>query len=172
MNEKQVKDAHAAKNKPKLWLNRYPIVHEDHVPDLEARAAVHEFKNRVPREQAELKAHTDYTRERALDAAAHHLVGLKAGHAAGNDEAAKAHAAAYTGAMQHAGFDPYQKPPQEITDRIEAAKQNVYSFKKHPADSFFNPVTEESTDADQHISDLLEKLKGQREQLQKPTSQP
>ena len=148
------------KPEPKPWLDRYPVLDEEHHADLEARAAVNELRGKMPREEAEARAHGDYVKERALDAAAHHLLGVKAAHAAQHVNAAKQHGAAYAAAMTAAGADPYEQPPQAVMDRIKDAKQKVYSFKAHPADAFF-PVPEEVKDPLQKSLDRLLDLKRQ-----------
>lgn len=156
-----------SKDTAKIWLGRFPVLHEDHLPDLEARAAVHEFKHKLPRDVAEDKAHQDYMKDQALEAAAHHLLGIRAAHAAGHDEAAQQHGEAYAGALKHAGFDPMQTPPQEVLDRVKAARPKVYSFKAHAADQLFTPQPSEADAADQHIRQLLDKLQQLRSGLNK-----
>jgi hypothetical protein len=151
--------------KPLVWLDRYPVLDADHIDDLETRAGVAEFKHKLPREQAEEKAHADYLVERARDAAAHHLVGVRAAHAAGDSDAAAEHGAAYAGAMKAAGHDAYGPPPPEVLDRVRAARPQVYKFKSHPADALFAPKQEEADPADARIAELLATLKAQRAQV-------
>ncbi len=146
----------------KIWRNRFPILDESHADDLEARAAVHEFKGRHPTDIAEEKAHADYVRDRALDNASHHLVGIRAAHAAGHDEAARQHGAAYHAAMTAAGHDPTKAPPPEVTDRLKTARPNVYSFKAHEGDELFAPKQQEADEGDAHIRTLLDNLQALR----------
>ncbi len=152
-----------------FWLGKYPVLHEDHHADLEARAAIHEFKDRHPRDRAEGLAHADYLKERAYDAAAHHLLGLRAAHAAGHGEAARQHGEAYVGAMKHAGHNAFEAPPQEVLNRIKDLPTKVYTYKAHPADAYFAP--EASTEAgsdkkpDTSTRDLLDRLKSLRQQV-------
>lgn len=150
---------------PVTWLGRFPILDAEHLDDLETRAAVHEFRHRLPRARAEEAAHADYLKERALDAAAHHLVGVKMAHAAGHDEAAAAHGNAYAAAMEHAGHDPFQAPPPAVLDRAREARQKLYSFKGHPADTFFVPPEPGADPADAHIAGMLDKLKALKAKL-------
>lgn len=157
-----------AKDTAKVWLGRFPILDESHQDDLEARAAIHEFKGKLPRQAAEERAHGDYMKERALDSAAHHLIGIKAAHAAGHDEAAGKHGEAYAGAMKAAGHDPFSTPPQEVLDRAKHTKNNVYSFKAHEADQLFTPEHREADTADEHIKGLLDKLQALKSTLKKP----
>lgn len=150
---------------PQVWLNRFPVLDAEHVPGLEAGAAAHEFRNGLPREQAEARAHEDYLKERALDAAAHHLVGIRAAHGAGDDHAARQHGDAYAAAMQAAGHNPFSPPPGVVLDRVKDARSKLYSFKAHPADSLFAAPAAEPDPADARIAALLERLQGQRAAL-------
>lgn len=141
------------------WLGKYKILHPDDINDLDSRAAVHEFKSGMPREKAEAQAHKDYIRHAAIDAAAHHLLGIKAAHACGNDDAASRHGEAYAGAMSTAGLNAWEPPPVEVMDRVKASKPNIYSFKAHKADQMWAPQPVEPDDGDAHIRELLEKIK-------------
>lgn len=153
------------KDKAQLWLNRYPVLDEAHVDDLDMRAANHEMKGRKPRDQAEAAAHADYVRERALDSATHHLIGIRAAVAAGQDDASSAHGEAYAAAMKAAGHDPFQPPPQEVMDRLKANRPKVYSFKAHPADQFFVPAPAEADPADLRIQQLMGHIKALSDQV-------
>jgi hypothetical protein len=137
------------KQPPKKWLDRYDVLDEDHHNDLEARAAVHEFRGKMPREEAESRAHSDYLRERAYDAAAHHLVGVRAAHAA----------------MEAAGEDAHKPPPPPVLDRLKDTKLKVYTFKNHPADQFFPAQQEAASDEDHALSSKVEKLRALSAQL-------
>jgi hypothetical protein len=148
-----------------VWNKRFPILDESHQHDLDARAAVNEFKNRLPRQVAEERAHKDYMREHAIAAAAHHLLGVRASHASGHDEAAAKHGEAYAGAMKAAGLDPFGAPHEDILNHIKANKPEVYSFKAHPADQLFTPEHREPDEADTHIQKLLEGLGSLRQRL-------
>lgn len=161
----------ADNTKPRpIWLNRFPILDEDHAPALEAAAAVFEFKHKMPRQGAEEAAHAQYMKERALEAAAHHHCGIKAAHASGHDDAAAQHGEAYVAAMKAAGHDPYQAPPQELLDLLRKQPPKLYNFKAHAADSFFStPEAEENVDpADARIKELLERLQALKSQAEKP----
>jgi hypothetical protein len=76
------------------WAGR-PIVDAGHITDLETAAALHEFRDRMPRNEAEDRAHTAYRRDHHLTGAAHHLNGMRAAQAAGQMEEAKKHGAMY-----------------------------------------------------------------------------
>jgi hypothetical protein len=155
-----------AKDTAKVWLGRFPVLDESHADELDAAAAVHEFGDkRMPREAAEARAHQDYMRDRALDSAAHHLLGVRAAHASGHDEAATKHGEAYAGAMKAAGLNPFEPPHKDVLDRIKTKRPEVYAFKAHPADQFFVPEHREADPADDHIKALLERLQALRAQL-------
>jgi hypothetical protein len=123
------------------WQGR-PLVDPEHSVDLEAAAAAGEFRDKLPRPAAEERAYQSYRRERALDACAHHLLGIRAAHAAGDAESAQAHGHAYAAAAGAAGFEPIQEPPREVLDRIEMLKPKVYTFRAHPADQLLSPPAE------------------------------
>jgi hypothetical protein len=145
---------------PKPWLDHYPVISEDDHPDLDARAAVAEFKDKMPRELAERKAHEDYVQEHAYRAAAHHLLGTRAAVASGHDAAAKRHGEAYAAALEAAGHSPMGTPPQKVLDYIQDLKHQVYSFKGHPADVLFEPKeSPKATDDDKALKEKLEKLR-------------
>lgn len=116
------------------WLGRHPVLSDDDHPGLEAQAAVHQFHGGMPQKDAEERAYGDYRRSRALDAAAHHLLGMRAAHAAQDEDAAHSHHAAYSAAVTAVGGDPGAAPLQEVLDRIAEARPRVYSFKEHPSD--------------------------------------
>lgn len=146
------------KKSPQTWAGQYPVLHEDHVPELEAAAAVHEFSRGIPRADAEARAHGDYVQSKALDAAAHHLLGCRAAHGAGHDDAAMMHGQFYAGAMRAAGHDPFEAPPQEVLDRIKDAAPKIYNFKAHAADAMFSPETDVADGDDARIKAGMERL--------------
>ncbi len=129
-NEKGVKES-------KYWLGNYPVMSADDHPGLDAAAARKEFVDGMPRQDAEVAAHRDYVRAQALRSAAHHLVGLRAAHAAGDDEAASAHSSAYEHSLRQAGHEPGGQPPQAVLDSIRDQRPKVYEFQEHPADRMF-----------------------------------
>ena len=147
------------------WLDRHRVLDPEHGHDLEAAAAVHEFRHRLPRAEAEAQAYQGYLRDRALDAAAHHLLGVRGAHAAGQAQVAAQHGAAYAGAMQAAGLDPNQAPPPAVLDRARALGAGLYRFKGHPADVLWTATTPEADGGDRRIADLLERLRVMREGL-------
>lgn len=121
---------------PLQWAGR-DILDADHIKDLDTKAAMHEFKDRLPRDQAEEKAHNAYRRDQHMVGAAHHLQGMKASQALGQVEEGKKHAAMYHLHMKQLGMDPDAEPPAEIRQRIKAPDaQKLLRFKAHPADMF------------------------------------
>jgi len=106
-------------------------------------------------------------REQSLDAAAHHLVGIRTAHAGGHSAAAERHGAGYAAAMAHTGMSPYEQPPKEVLDRIK--KVSLYAFKPHAADVHFAPKEQgtEDNEADEHIRDLINKLEQTRQAMQR-----
>jgi hypothetical protein len=148
-----------------LGIDKFPVLDAGDGDDLESAAAVHEFRNKMPRHLAEERAHSDYIKERAIDAAAHHLLGIKAAHAAGHTAAASSHGEAYVAAMKAAGLDAFGPPHQKVMDRIKTARPGVYSFKKHPADIFFSASPEKADSGDAHIKEILSRLERLRGSL-------
>lgn len=124
------------------WQGR-SILSKDHSFDLDRAAAIHEFKNKLPRHEAEEKAYGEYKKARSEDAAAHHLSGMKAAHAVGNKKDAIKHSLAYGLHMKALGHDPVGEPPDEIKAKMED-QSGVYKFKPHESDSMIEPEEEES----------------------------
>jgi hypothetical protein len=119
-----------------LWKENR-ILDEAHIPDLEQRAAIHEFTHKTPKEEAEKKAHQEYQREQQLKAAAKHYAGFKAAKAAGEKEDAAKHHTMYSLHLQKLGFEPHGPVPREIENHLTNAKSEPhYSFSAHKADSF------------------------------------
>lgn len=116
------------------WLDKHKIGDEGDIAGLDTSAAINEFRHGMPREDAELKAHSDYLDNKAVDSAAHHYLGMRAALAAKNEQAAQQHAEAYSKACGRLKVSPHSHPPQSVMDRVEHLKQKVYSFKAHPAD--------------------------------------
>jgi hypothetical protein len=122
------------------WQGKYAIVDADHVHNLETMAAINEFAHKMPRHEAEEAAHKQYMREQLIEAAAHHLSGIKAAQGAGDTESIKKHGLMYQLAMKGLGHDPMGEPPSEVTEHMKHQPQNVYKFKAHPADAFAMPM--------------------------------
>jgi hypothetical protein len=147
-----------AKKEIPRWLGRHEVIDDADHQDLEARAAIFEFRHGLPRDTAERQAHASYIKEKALDAACHHLLGIRAAAACGHDSAAEQHGHAYASALAAAGHPPLGPVPAEVLDRIKATKPQVYSFKAHPADDLIEPVGTEADEEDDKLRGFLEKL--------------
>ena len=126
-----------------MWLDRHPVLHPDHVHDLENRAAINEFHHRMPRMEAEDRAFKSYVHDQHLDAATHHLAGIKAAHAAGDMESARKHGALYNMHMEALGLDPMAAPPPEIAAKLREEPPQVYKFKPHKGDLYALTQTSE-----------------------------
>jgi len=125
-----------------MWLGKYPML--DTTPeqeaDLEMRAAIHEHHNKLPRHEAEARAHADYRSDKIMEAAAHHLNGMNAAAAAGNKDAAKQHAYHYALAMHQLGHKDLVTPPDEVADRAKnTPSEDIARFKGHKADIYSLP---------------------------------
>jgi hypothetical protein len=121
------------------WLGRYPMLDADHVNDLEMRAAAHQFGGKMERHKAEDAAHADYRKDQLHEAAAHHLVGMTAAHAAGDHDSAQKHGAMYQLALKALGHDSSIEPPEEVANKVKNTPSKVYRFKPHVGDSFSLP---------------------------------
>lgn len=121
---------------PPQWLGR-PILDPTHHQDLETRAAMNEFHHKMPRHEAEQRAHDDYVKEQRERAAAHHLAGMKASMATGNHEDARRHWALYDLHLKALGKESVGAIPPEIEKRMmEDGDKPVYKFKAHKGDLY------------------------------------
>ena len=132
------------------WLDQYPIVDAEHVNDLETRAAIHEFMHKLPRHEAQAKAHGDYRRDQLAEAAAHHLMGMQAAHSLGSMEEAKRHGVMYALAMRELGHDPVGEPPPEVAKKAKDRAQTdpLHKFKAHKGDVFSMPKDPAANDSE------------------------
>ena len=120
-------------NAPK-WNGR-KIAKEEDAHDLEQRAALYEFKHRMPRGDAEHRAHHEYRQDRHREAAAYHLQGLKAAQHAGSQEEGHKHGLMYQLHMKALGLDPMGPVPHEIKSLADK-QDKFYKFKPHRGDVF------------------------------------
>jgi hypothetical protein len=125
-----------------LWMDRYPVLHHDHFADLEAKAAMNEFGLKMPREAAEKAAHDDYVKRWRTQAAAHHLAGMKAAHAAGDMEAARKHSMMYNLHVKALGHEPVGPAHPDVVEAMKRVK--AYRFKPHKGDIY---AVNEATDS-------------------------
>ena len=116
------------------WNGR-KVAKESHIPDLEAKAAQLEFKNRMSKEDAEQRTHHTYKQEQHRLSAAHHLAGLKAAQAAGSHEEGHKHGILYAEHLKQLGLDPMGPVPDEIKSLVEK-QDKFYRFKSHQGDNF------------------------------------
>src|ERR1700678_242219 len=129
-----------------LWQDR-PISHEDDAHGLEHAAASLEFgEHKLPREQAESKAHSDYQRQKHVEAASFHLSALKGSHGAGDMSAARQHSQMYELHLKALGHSPSGPVPEEVKALSAQCKEpKVVKFRSHPADSFALPQTHDES---------------------------
>lgn len=127
-------------NSKPLWMGR-PIVRAEHVDELERDAALNEFHSKMPRHLAEEKAHQDYIRRQHIDAAAHHLQGMKAAQANADMEDAQKHGTMYEMHLKALGFESPGPVPHEIKMASEQPdRKPIYRFKAHHGDFFVLPT--------------------------------
>ena len=143
------------------WQDRYEVLAPEDNDALETKAAIHEFRGGLPKEQSEEKAYEDYLKDKALDSSAHHYIGMRAATASHHEPAAKKHGTAYTAAMKHLGYNPLEAPPKEVLDRAKDIEKNPYKFTPHKADGFFE-TKEEVKEEPNKTQELLTKLKSLR----------
>lgn len=132
------------------WLGRYPMLDADHENDLETRAAIHQFGGKMERHKAEDQAHADYRKDQLHEAAAHHMVGMKAAHAAGDDESAQKHGVMYVLALKALGHDNTVEPPPEVANKAKNTPSQVYRFKAHKGDTFAMPPEKPSESSEKN----------------------
>lgn len=140
-------------NNDAKWLNRYPILHEDHGNDLSTHAAMLEFGDKLPRGESEKRAYMNYRRANIVDSAAHHLIGMRAAQGTGDSAAAKRHGTMYALAVRSLGHDHLYTPPDEVLERIKTNPVSLYRFKSHPADRFLASSEESIQKAEKELED-------------------
>lgn len=118
----------------KIWQGR-PIVHDSHREALETASAIKEFEHGLSREDAEAEAYAEYTKQNHLEAAAHHLRGLRAAQANGDMDEAQKHGVAYGIHMGQLGYDPLDQVPEDVQALVTAEDRSpTYKFRAHKAD--------------------------------------
>jgi hypothetical protein len=123
---------------------KYPIVSDSHIPDLEYEAAIKEFGDGLPREEAEKAAYDKYAKEHHSRAAAHHLRGSRAASASGDLDEARKHGVAFAAHMTALGYDPMDAVPPEILNLTEGPQRAAhYKFKANKADALLLKPEEE-----------------------------
>lgn len=122
-------------NKECYWCNR-PTLSEDDHHELETMAAINEFDKKMPRPVAEEVAYHNYMRNKHIEASAHHLLGMKAAHAASKMDEARKHGKMYESHMKAAGLNHVGPVPEEVKAKAKETTSKVYKFKGHAADVF------------------------------------
>jgi hypothetical protein len=120
------------------WAGR-PILHPDHGAELDSRAGIYEFQHRLPRQEAERRAHEDYRQDQHRVAAAHHLRGQRAAMALGDQKSARKHGLMYHLHARALGLNPLDPVHESIGQHLRADRggqpQPGYRFRVHGADA-------------------------------------
>ncbi len=127
-----------ADSSPPKWLGLHDVVDASHIPMLETQAALNEFSGKMPRHEAEASAHASYKKDQLTEAAAHHLVGMKAAHAAGDMDSAKKHSVMYMLALKSLGHEGMDPPP-EVDTKAKNLPNTLARFRPHKADQYSIP---------------------------------
>jgi hypothetical protein len=126
--------------------NGKAIANQADIHDLEADAAVHEFKHRMSKDDAESAAYHKYKQRQHKIAAAHHFAGLKAAQGAGSHEEAQKHGLLYAEHLRAVGEDPLGAVPADIK-AMAGENERFYKFKPSKADALlFGRGTEAKAD--------------------------
>jgi len=116
------------------WCNK-PILKESDIDTLERAAALKEFGDGLPREVAEREAYSSYRKKLHEEAAASHLLGMRAAQATGDIEESGKHGEEYHKHMNALGHDSMGQVPPEIESLLtEEDRKPHYKFKSHAAD--------------------------------------
>lgn len=122
------------------WKGKYPVMDTAHFDDLKMRSALNQHIHRMQPAEADEKAYTDYKHDQIVAAAAHHLTGMAASHAAGNMEAAQKHGMMYGLALHQLGHKDLVSPPDEVKDHAKnTPSSNIGNFRAHRGDAFSLP---------------------------------
>ena len=125
-----------ADKKTAFW-GGHPLLNAKDAEQLELAAAVHEFHHGKDRVSAEKAALDEYRRDSHAKAAAHHLMGMRAGQATGSQEDAKKHYDMYALHLKALGHEASGPVPPEVKRLTEGENvDRAYSFKGHGADQF------------------------------------
>lgn len=125
------------------WKGR-PIADPEHSDHLEVLAGLNQFHRNMLPHQAEDAAHDDYKKDQLVEAAAHHLQGLKAALGAGDHDSASKHGMMYGLALKALGHPIVGETPPEIASKAKHLENSPYKFKAHKADQFVLPDKEKS----------------------------
>ncbi len=119
------------------WQGR-PILQSSHAHDLDTQAAIYEFKHGLSRQDAEARAHDEYRLQTHTQAAAHHLRGVRAAQALGDQKAARKHGLLYNLHIRALGADPLGSVPDAVHRlTLDVERPNPgYRFQVHAGDRF------------------------------------
>lgn len=120
---------------PKTHWQGLPLAHGSHHDELELNAAINQFSSKMPKQQAEQKAYADYKSAQHKAGAAHHLNGMKAALASGQQDLARQHAAHYSSHVQQLGLNPTDPVHPEINAMAGKPSKSLGGFKAHGADA-------------------------------------
>jgi hypothetical protein len=118
-----------------VWMGR-PIAHPKHAEELERDAAFNEFGTKMSRDEAESAAYDNYSKRQRVEAAAHHLAGMKAARAGGDMEAARKHGAMYDLHVKALGHEPVGPTHPDVASYMAQNPGVGYKFKPHRGDLF------------------------------------
>jgi len=110
------------------WQDR-TIAHPDDAHDLERRAAVLEMVYRLPKHDAEQRAHDEYRVEQHKKGAAFHLAGSRAAASAGDSEQARKHSVCYALHCKAFGHNPEGPVHPEVQALVGRPESRFYKFK-------------------------------------------
>jgi len=110
------------------WQDR-TIAHPDDAHDLERRAAVLEMIYRLPKHDAEQRAHDEYRVEQHKKGAAFHLAGSRAAASAGDSEQARKHSVCYALHCKAFGHNPEGPVNPEVQALVGRPESRFYKFK-------------------------------------------
>lgn len=151
------------------WQGRR-VVSDAHKASLEHAAAIHEFEGGKPRKEAEAHAYDEYKREHHAQAAAHHLLGMRAAQATGDMDESGKHGMAYDLHLRSLGHDPLDEVPPEIKKLVDdPERKGHYKFKTHRSDAMLLPSREEPAKEEEPEEELE---KGDLIRGKFPTKQP
>lgn len=138
------------------WAGR-DIFHPNDGNALHITAADYEFRDGLPQAEAEEKAYQEYIRGRQVEAAVHHLRGLKAAIAMGDKNVAMKHSALYTAHVQSLGGEPVGAIHPEVQAHM-TEKPGKMKFVAHKADTLIKPELVKSEAYANEITKIFGKI--------------
>lgn len=112
----------------KNWKDNI-IVDDKDKEALEYASAKNEFIRKMPRIEAEQKAYSDYKKQKHLEAASHHLSGLREAASKGDRESGEKHHALLILHRQALGENPDSEPGPNISSGKQT--KEWVKFKNH-----------------------------------------